>query len=69
DGQLLMIKPIQDAVGQLLAATNSAGNALSQHLSERTKTLIGHVHRSAFALFAGQQVTPLRVSLTVGEYI
>ncbi|AHD17228.1 hypothetical protein C163_11820 [Pseudomonas sp. FGI182] len=69
DGQLLMIKPIQDAVGQLLAATNSAGNALSQHLSERTKTLIGHVHRSAFALFAGQQVTPLRVSLTVGEYM
>ncbi|MBT9239145.1 hypothetical protein KKQ11_25300, partial [Pseudomonas sp. MG-2] len=38
-------------------------------LSERTKTLIGHVHRSAFALFAGQQVTPLRVSLTVGEYM
>ncbi|QOE09356.1 hypothetical protein IE322_04610 [Pseudomonas asiatica] len=69
DGQLLMIKPIQDAVGQLLAATNSAGNALSQHLGERTKTLIGHVHRSAFALFAGQQVTPLRVSLTVGEYM
>jgi len=69
DGQLLMIKPIQDAVGQLLAATNSAGNALSQHLNERTKTLIGHVHRSAFALFAGQQITPLRVSLTVGEYM
>lgn len=69
DGQLLMIKPIQDAVGQLLAATNSAGNALNQHLSERTKTLIGHVHRSAFALFAGQKVTPLRVSLTVGEYM
>jgi len=69
DGQLLMIKPIQDAVGQLLAATNSAGNALSQHISERSRTLIGHVHRSAFALFAGQQVTPLRVSLTVGEYM
>jgi hypothetical protein len=69
DGQLLMTKPIQDAVGQLLAATNSAGNALSQHISERSRTLIGHVHRSAFALFAGQQVTPLRVSLTVGEYM
>lgn len=69
DGQLLMIKPIQDAIGQLLAATNSAGNALSQHISQRSKTLIGHVHRSAFALFAGQQVTPLRVSLTVGEYM
>nr|WP_225778516.1 T6SS effector BTH_I2691 family protein [Pseudomonas sp. Marseille-Q3773] len=69
DGQLLMIKPIQDAVGQLLAATNSAGNALSQHLSERTRTLIGHVHRSAFALFAGQQVTPFRLSLTLGEYM
>lgn len=69
DGQLLMIRPLQDAIGQLLAATNSAGNALSQHISERTQTLIGHVHRSAFALFAGQQVTPLRVSLTVGEYM
>ncbi|WEK32691.1 MAG: hypothetical protein P0Y58_11010 [Candidatus Pseudomonas phytovorans] len=69
DGQLLMIKPIQDAVGQLLAATNSAGTALGQHLNERTRTLIGHVHRSAFALFAGQQVTPLRVSLTLGEYM
>ncbi|MGY4526561.1 T6SS effector BTH_I2691 family protein [Pseudomonas sp. TE21394] len=69
DGQLLMIKPIQDAVGQLLAATNSAGNALGQHLSERTRTLIGHVHRSAFALFAGQQVTPFRLSLTLGEYM
>ncbi|MDM3886750.1 T6SS effector BTH_I2691 family protein, partial [Pseudomonas sp. BCRC 81390] len=69
DGQLLVIKPIQDAVGQLLAATNSAGNALSQHLSERTRTLIGHVHRSAFALFAGQQVTPFRLSLTLGEYM
>ncbi|MFJ4457617.1 T6SS effector BTH_I2691 family protein [Pseudomonas sp. NPDC089392] len=69
DGQLLMIKPIQDAIGQLLAATNSAGNALSEHLSERSKTLIGHAHRSAFALFAGQQVTPLRVSLTLGEYM
>ncbi|MGY4527610.1 hypothetical protein [Pseudomonas sp. TE21394] len=69
DGQLLMIKPIQDAVGQLLAATNSAGNALSQHLSERTRTLIGHVHRSAFALFAGQQVIPFRLSLTLGEYM
>ncbi|MDM3885691.1 hypothetical protein QSV36_08785, partial [Pseudomonas sp. BCRC 81390] len=53
----------------LLAATNSAGNALSQHLSERTRTLIGHVHRSAFALFAGQQVTPFRLSLTLGEYM
>ncbi|MGN8249941.1 T6SS effector BTH_I2691 family protein [Pseudomonas sp. SMV7] len=69
DGQLLMIKPIQDAVGQLLAATNSAGNALSQHLSERARTLIGHVHRSALALFAGQQVTPFRLSLTLGEYM
>lgn len=69
EGQLLMLKPIQDAIGQLLAATNSAGNALSQHLTERSKALIGHVHRSAFALFAGQQVTPLRVSLTVGEYM
>ncbi|WP_406819365.1 T6SS effector BTH_I2691 family protein [Pseudomonas sp. KnCO4] len=69
DGQLLMIKPIQDAVGQLLGATNSAGNALSQHLSERAKRLIGHVHRSALALFAGQQVTPFRLSLTLGEYM
>ncbi|RCL20336.1 hypothetical protein C6A77_25065, partial [Pseudomonas sp. AFG_SD02_1510_Pfu_092] len=69
DGQLLMIKPLQDAIGQLLVATSNAGNVLGQHISERARTLIGHVHRSALALFAGQQVTPLRVSLTVGEYL
>ena len=27
------------------------------------------MHRAAFALFAGQQVTPLRVALTLGEYM
>ena len=69
EGQLLMVKPLQDAVGQLLAATTSAGNTLAQHLSERSRTLVGHVHRAAFALYAGQHVTPLRVSLTVGEYL
>ncbi len=69
EGQLLMVKPLQDAIGQLLAATTSAGNTLAQHLSERSRTLVGHVHRAAFALYAGQHVTPLRVSLTVGEYL
>ena len=69
EGQLLMVKPLRDAIGQLLAATTSAGNTLAQHLSERSRTLVGHVHRAAFALYAGQHVTPLRVSLTVGEYL
>ena len=62
EGQLLMVKPLQDAVGQLLAATTSAGNTLAQHLSERSRTLVGQ-HRAAFALCRAAR-NPLRVSLT-----
>ncbi|MFJ4153715.1 T6SS effector BTH_I2691 family protein [Pseudomonas sp. NPDC089752] len=69
EGQRLMIKPVQDAIGQLLAATASAGNALGQHISGETKKLIGHVHSSAFLLFAGQPVIQIKVTLTLGEYL
>ncbi|MFJ4153253.1 T6SS effector BTH_I2691 family protein [Pseudomonas sp. NPDC089752] len=69
DGGRLMIKPTQDAIGQLLAATASAGNALGQHISGGTKKLIGHAHSAAFLLFAGQPVTQIKVTLTLGEYL
>ena len=69
EGRLLMIKPVQDAIGQLLAATASASNALGQHASAQTRKLIGHVHSAAFLLYAGQPVTQVRLSLTLGEYM
>ncbi|MFK0312453.1 hypothetical protein ACIQUF_14540, partial [Pseudomonas sp. NPDC090233] len=69
EGKLLMIKPVQDAIGQLLAATASASNALGQHASAQTRKLIGHVHSAAFLLYAGQPMTQVRLSLTVGEYL
>ena len=69
EGRLLMIKSVQDAIGQLLAATASASNALGQHASAQTRKLIGHVHSAAFLLYAGQPVTQVRLSLTLGEYM
>ncbi|MFJ4156812.1 hypothetical protein ACIPZF_18695, partial [Pseudomonas sp. NPDC089752] len=63
------IKPVQDAIGQLLAATASASNALGQHASAQTRKLVGHVHSAAFLLYAGQPMTQVRLSLTVGEYL
>lgn len=69
EGRLLMIKPLQDAIGQLLAATASASNALGRHTSAQTRKLIGHVHSTAFLLYAGQPITQVRLSLTLGEYM
>lgn len=69
EGERFMIKPVQDAVGQLLAATAGAGNVLGQRISGQTKALIGHVHGAALLLFAGQPVTQIRLSLTLGEYL
>ncbi|MFJ4344230.1 T6SS effector BTH_I2691 family protein [Pseudomonas sp. NPDC089401] len=69
EGKRFMIQPVQDAIGQLLAAANSASNTIGQHITAQTKALIGHVHRAAFLLFAGQSVTQIRLSLTLGEYM
>ncbi len=69
EGERLMIKSVQDAIGQLLAATASAGNALGKQITERTRALIGHVHSTAFLLYAGQPITQVRLSLTLGEYM
>ncbi|MCT8166841.1 T6SS effector BTH_I2691 family protein, partial [Pseudomonas sp. HD6422] len=69
EGEQLMIKSVQDAIGQLLAGMASAGNALGKQISGRTRALIGHVHSSAFLLFAGQPITQVRLSLTLGEYM
>ncbi|QCI12068.1 hypothetical protein E6B08_12180 [Pseudomonas putida] len=69
EGERLMIEPVQDAIGQLLAATASGGNALGARITERTRALIGHVHSTAFLLYAGQPITQVRLSLTLGEYM
>ncbi|MCT8167456.1 hypothetical protein KY380_26880, partial [Pseudomonas sp. HD6421] len=68
-GERLMIKPVQDAIGHLLAGMASAGNALGKQITGKTRALIGHVHSSAFLLFAGQPITQVRLSLTLGEYM
>ncbi|MFJ4345476.1 T6SS effector BTH_I2691 family protein [Pseudomonas sp. NPDC089401] len=69
EGERMMIQPLQDAIGQLLAATAGAGNALGQHISRQARALIGHVHIASLLLFAGQPVTQIRLSLTLGEYM
>ncbi|TDJ76069.1 hypothetical protein E2H86_13105 [Pseudomonas putida] len=69
EGQYLMVKPVQDAIGLLLAAAASASSALGKHITERTRSLVGHVHSSAFLLFAGQPITQVRLTLTLGEYM
>lgn len=69
EGKGLMIAPVKHAIGQILAATTSASNALMQQLSAQTQTLIGHVYSAAFLRYAGQQVTQVVVSLRLGEYL
>ncbi|WP_421549542.1 T6SS effector BTH_I2691 family protein, partial [Pseudomonas sp. QD4] len=69
EGKDLMIAPVKHAIGQILAATTNASNALMQQLSAQTQTLIGHVHSAAFLRYAGQQVTQVVVSLRLGEYL
>ncbi|MBK5001111.1 hypothetical protein IAE37_003387 [Pseudomonas sp. S31] len=69
EGERLMMEPVQDAIGLLLAGMANAGNSLGKQVTERTRSLIGHVHSSAFLLFAGQPITQVRLSLTLGEYM
>ncbi|MCE0918371.1 hypothetical protein LU671_29315, partial [Pseudomonas sp. NMI760_13] len=53
EGQQLMVKPVRDAIGQLLAATANAGNTLHSHLSAGARQMIGYVHSAALLRFAG----------------
>ncbi|BCJ06344.1 hypothetical protein PRtIB026_A38840 [Pseudomonas sp. RtIB026] len=69
EGQQLMVKPVRDAIGQLLAATANAGNTLHQHLSAGARQMIGYVHSAALLRFAGQHMTQLVVPLRAGEYL
>ncbi|WP_025807405.1 T6SS effector BTH_I2691 family protein [Pseudomonas chlororaphis] len=69
EGKQLMVTPVKEAIGQMLAATANASNALMQHLSTQTQALVGHVHSAAFLRYAGQSVTQIVVSLKLGEYL
>ena len=69
EGQHLMVKPVHDAIGQLLAATANAGNTLHRHLSVNARQMIGYVHSAALLRFAGQHMTQLVVPLRAGEYL
>ncbi len=69
EGKQLMVTPVKEAIGQMLAATANASNALMHHLSAQTQALVGHLHSAAFLRFAGQHVTQFVVSLRLGEYL
>ena len=65
----LMTGPVQDAVGQLLAAAATASSRLGNQLSDNTRALLGHLHREALLRYYGVEVTRITVSLKVGEYL
>ncbi|WP_139026543.1 T6SS effector BTH_I2691 family protein [Achromobacter arsenitoxydans] len=69
EGKDLMVSPVKQAIGQLLAAAANASNALGQQISTQTQTLVGHVHSAALLRYAGQHVTQVIVSLKLGEYL
>ncbi len=69
EGKQLMVTPMKEAIGQMLAAAANASNALMHHLSAQTQALVGHLHSAAFLRFAGKHVTQFVVSLRLGEYL
>ncbi|WP_286890157.1 T6SS effector BTH_I2691 family protein [Achromobacter sp. UBA2119] len=69
EGKTLMVAPVQEAIGQLLAAMGSASNALGQQLASQTHALVGRLHSAAFLRYSGQHVTQIVVSLKLGEYL
>lgn len=69
EGKTLMVAPVQEAIGQMLAAMSNASNALGQHLASQTQALVGHLHSAAFLRYSGQHVTQIIVSLQLGEYL
>lgn len=68
-GRQLMVEPVQNAIGDLLAAGATASYALGKQLSKEARALVGHLHREALLRFNGVQVTQLTISLKVGEYL
>ncbi|CAB3673852.1 hypothetical protein LMG26690_01214 [Achromobacter animicus] len=69
EGKTLMVAPVQEAIGQMLAAMGNASNALGQQLASQTHALVGHLHSAAFLRYSGQHVTQIIVSLQLGEYL
>jgi len=69
EGKTLMVGPVQQAIGQMLAAMTSASNALGPRLASHTQALVGHLHSAAFLRYSGQHVTQIIVSLKLGEYL
>lgn len=65
----LMSGPVQDAIGQLLSAAATASSRLGNELSDKTRTLLGHLHRAALLRHFGVEATRVTVSLKVGEYL
>ncbi|MDR0279380.1 MAG: hypothetical protein LBJ37_15990 [Paucimonas sp.] len=68
-GKQFMVEPVQNAIGDLLAAGATASYALGNKLSNEVKALVGHLHREALLRFNGVQVTQVTISLKVGEYL
>ncbi|MHA6197341.1 T6SS effector BTH_I2691 family protein [Pseudomonas wadenswilerensis] len=68
-GKELMVAPIQDAIGDLLAAGAAASYALGDELSKQARALVGNLHREALLRYSGVQVTQFTVSLKIGEYL
>ncbi|WP_191578849.1 T6SS effector BTH_I2691 family protein [Achromobacter insolitus] len=69
EGKTLMVAPVQEAIGQMLAAMGNASHALGQQLASQTQALVGHLHSAAFLRYSGQHVTQIIVSLQLGEYL
>ncbi|PVZ12413.1 MULTISPECIES: T6SS effector BTH_I2691 family protein [unclassified Pseudomonas] len=69
EGKKLMAGPVQDAIGQLLAAVLNAQHTLAPRLRQRTRDLIGHTHSAALLRYAGLHMSQLVVSLTPSEYL
>ena len=65
----LMTGPVQDAIGQLLSAAATASSRLGDQLSDKARTLLGHLHREALLRYFGIEVTRVTVPLKVGEYL
>ena len=62
-------KEVQKAVGQLLGAAATASNALGEHLSEKSRTLLLELHRKIWLRYYGVQTTRITISLKLGEYL
>ena len=60
---------VKTAVGQLLGAAAIASNALGEHLSEKSRTLLLELHRRVWLRYYGVETTRITVPLKVGDYL